>query len=256
MAHLCSLSMDIWLFITLLLLAEIIGTLGGFGSSMLVMPLAGWFLPFDQALGLTALFHLFSNAAKMLLFRTGFSWDLLRTMGIPAVIGVLIGARLTYYLSGEWLMVVLAITLILLPAFFLLQPARKIEASRPNAIAGGSISGLMAGVVGTGGAVRGMTLAAFDLEKNMFIATSAWIDMGVDLSRTLVYAGQGYLTMEVLWYLPILAVVSMLGTWSGKKLLAFVPQQHFRKLVLVLVLLVGIYTLLRILVRQDIPDAM
>ena len=42
------------LFLFLLLFAEVMGTVGGFGSSMLVMPLAGRFLPFDQALGLTA----------------------------------------------------------------------------------------------------------------------------------------------------------------------------------------------------------
>jgi len=65
-------------FFVLLLAAEVLGTVGGFGSSMLVMPLAGFFLPFDQALGLTALFHVFSNGAKMILFREGVSrWLLL-----------------------------------------------------------------------------------------------------------------------------------------------------------------------------------
>lgn len=38
-----------FIFFALLLVAEILGAIGGFGSSMLVMPLAGLFLPFDQA---------------------------------------------------------------------------------------------------------------------------------------------------------------------------------------------------------------
>ena len=63
--------MELAWFSILLLLAEIAGTVGGFGSSMLVMPLAGEFLPFEQALGLTAVFHVFSNGAKMILFRKG-----------------------------------------------------------------------------------------------------------------------------------------------------------------------------------------
>src|SRR6188768_2257116 len=91
---------DLALFFTLLLIAEVLGTVGGFGSSMLVMPLAGWFLPFDQALGLTALFHVFSNGAKIILFRKGLDKRLLLLMGVPAVIGVLIGARLTVFVDG------------------------------------------------------------------------------------------------------------------------------------------------------------
>ena len=60
-------------FFLLLIIAEVLGTVGGFGSGVLVMPLAGFFMPFEQALGLTAIFHLFSNASKRLLFLAGFN---------------------------------------------------------------------------------------------------------------------------------------------------------------------------------------
>ncbi|MDO1498978.1 hypothetical protein Q2T40_01035 [Winogradskyella maritima] len=36
------------------------------------------------------------------------------------------------------------------------------------------LAGFSAGLLGTGGAIRGLTMAAFNLEKNMFIATSAF----------------------------------------------------------------------------------
>ncbi len=55
----------------------------------------------------------------------------------------------------------------------------------------------------------------------------------------MVYAEQGYLTDSVLFHLPVLAVVSISGSWPGKRALRYVPQHLFRKLVLVLVLLVG-----------------
>ncbi|MCB0785946.1 MAG: TSUP family transporter, partial [Flavobacteriales bacterium] len=79
--------MELVAFAVLLLVAEVLGTLGGFGSSMLVMPIAASFLPFEEALGLTAFFHVLSNGAKMLLFRQGFDRRLVLRMGIPAVIG-------------------------------------------------------------------------------------------------------------------------------------------------------------------------
>jgi uncharacterized protein len=237
---------ELWFF-GLLLVAEVLGTVGGFGSSMLVMPLAGFFLPFDQALGLTALFHVFSNGAKMMLFRSGLSKKLLLTMGLPAVLGVLLGARLTAFLPAEHMMLVLSGVLVLLSLVFLLAPDLRIEASTRNAALGGGASGLIAGLVGTGGAIRGLALAAFDLEKNVFISTSAWIDMGVDLSRTVVYAGQGYIHQQVWGYLPGLAVVSLVGSWLGRMVLQRVPQERFRKLVLVLVMGVALVSAVRVI---------
>ncbi|MCC7501801.1 MAG: sulfite exporter TauE/SafE family protein [Flavobacteriales bacterium] len=235
---------DGW-FLVLLLVAEVLGTVGGFGSSMLVMPLMAFFLPFDQALGLTALFHVFSNAAKIILFRKGLSKKLLLSMGVPAVIGVLIGARLTAFIPGEHMMLVLSAVLIVLSVLILFVPDQRVEATTLNASMGGAASGFVAGLVGTGGAIRGLTLAAFDLPKEVFISTSAWIDMGVDLSRTVVYAQQGFIAQSTWAYLPWLAAISLLGSWAGRWLLGRVPQERFRKLVLVLVIAVAVYSAVR-----------
>lgn len=231
------------LFTALLLVAEVLGTIGGFGSSMLVMPLAGWFLPFDQALGLTALFHVFSNAAKMLLFRTGISWRLLGWLGIPAVIGVLIGARLTVRFDEDHLAFFMGTVLVSLGTIMLLAPRITLNDKPGTAMAGGVVSGLLAGLAGTGGAIRGLTLAAFGLEKTAFVATSAWIDMGVDLGRTVVYSAQGFVTHQIIGYLPIMAVTSVLGSYLGKLVLARLDQRAFRTIVLSLVVIMGAITI-------------
>ncbi|MBK8500418.1 MAG: sulfite exporter TauE/SafE family protein [Flavobacteriales bacterium] len=236
-----------WLFALFLLLAEVLGTIGGFGSSMLVMPLASWFLPFDQALGLTALFHVFSNGAKMLLFRKGISWRLLLWLGLPAVIFVIIGAQLTIAIEEKALSITLGGVLVLLGASLLLRPEWKLDATRVNATSGGVVSGLLAGLAGTGGAVRGITLAAFSLEKSAFVSTSAWIDMGVDLSRSAVYASNGFMTSAVLYYLPLMAVASFLGSWLGKLAIDRIDQSSFRRIVLILVVIMGGITVLQAL---------
>ena len=236
--------MELIAFAVLLLVAEVLGTLGGFGSSMLVMPIAASFLPFDEALGLTAFFHVLSNAAKMLLFRQGFDRRLVLRMGVPAVIGVVLGAWLTSLFDGEVLELFLGVALVAMSGWLLIRPLWKLSTSARNVALGGGISGFVAGLVGTGGAIRGVALSAFALEKQVFIATSAWIDMGVDLSRTVVYAAQGFLRAEVWTYLPVLAGISLLGTWTGRLLLKRVPQERFRTVVLVLVLLVGLYLVL------------
>jgi uncharacterized protein len=233
------------LFLALLLSAEVLGTIGGFGSSMLVMPLAGLFMPFEQALGLTALFHVFSNGAKMLLFRQGVSWRLLAWLGIPAVIAVIAGARLTVFMDERVMGLVLGTLLVVMGAGLLWKSEWRLRATNGNALAGGLISGFIAGIAGTGGAVRGITLAAFDLEKLVFVATSAWIDMGVDVGRSLVYASQGFINAHVLTYLPAMAVASFAGSWIGKRLLSRIPQRAFRDIVLGLVVVMGVITVVQ-----------
>ena len=230
-------------FFVLLLTAEVLGTIGGFGSSMLVMPLAGLFMPFDQALGLTALFHVFSNGAKMLLFRQGVSWRLLLWLGIPAVIAVIAGARLTMFMDERIMGLVLGSLLVVMGVGLLWKSAWRLRPTNSNALAGGVISGFIAGIAGTGGAVRGITLAAFDLEKMVFVSTSAWIDMAVDVSRSVVYASQGFINAHVLTYLPAMSVASITGSWLGKRALERISQSSFRSIVLGLVVLMGVITL-------------
>lgn len=69
---------------------------------------------------------------------------------------------------------------------------------------GSGLSGLVAGLLGTGGAVRGLVLSAFSLPKDVFIATSAGIDLAVDASRTGVYYFNGYIGKDMLYLLPAL----------------------------------------------------
>lgn len=123
---------------------------------------------------------------------------------------------------------------------FLVNKELKFKPSNFNAIVGGAVAGFLAGLIGTGGAVRGATLAAFDLPKGTFVGTSAGIDLAVDLSRTVVYLKNGYLGKEFYWYIPVLLVLAYAGAYVGKKLLNFIPQVIFKKTVLILILGVGL----------------
>ena len=110
---------------------------------------------------------------------------------------------------------------------------------------GGTLSGFVAGILGTGGAIRGLTMAAFNLEKNVFIATSAIIDFFVDFSRTIVYFFNGYLTKEILIYIPFLVLIGIIGTYIGKLILVKISQANFKKFSLFLILFIGIITIIK-----------
>ncbi len=234
-------------FILLALVAEILGTVGGFGSSLFFIPIAGYFLDFHSVLGITALFHVSSNLTKIFFFREGVDKKLLLNIGIPAVIFVIIGAYLSTFIGSIKLEFILSIFLILLSLFFLIFKNIRIQPTTNNSVAGGVLSGLFAGLVGTGGAIRGLTLAAYGLSTEVFIATSAIIDLGIDASRSVVYFFNGYVHYHDLYLIPILFIVSVVGTYIGKKILTKVNDKQFKSLVLLLILITGISTLVKIL---------
>lgn len=230
-------------FILLALCAEIIGTIGGFGSSMLFVPIAGYFLDFHSVLGVTALFHLSSNISKIYFFREGFDKKLILNMGISSVIFVIIGALLSNYFPSKTLEISLAIFLITISLVLLLFKSVTVKPTQTNSILGGMLSGFIAGLLGTGGAIRGITMASFNLKTTVFIATSAIIDLGIDLSRSVVYTYNGYVHKDDLYLIPILLVVSIIGTFIGKKILEKLSEAQFKSTVLVLILLTGCITL-------------
>lgn len=230
-------------FIILALIAEILGTVGGFGSSVFFVPMASYYLDFQSVLGITALFHLSSNLTKIGFFRKGIDRHLLLYLGIPAVVFVILGAYLSRFADPKLLGISLGIFLIAFSLVFLLHKTLALRASKRNAFSGGALSGLLAGLLGTGGAIRGATMAAFRLPKEQFIATSALIDLGIDLSRSFVYAYNGYIHRHDLYLIPILILVSFIGTFAGKKILDHVRQEQFEHIVLVLLLIIGLITL-------------
>lgn len=234
------------IFILLALIAEILGTIGGFGSSIFFIPIAAYFLDFHSVLGITALFHVSSNITKIAMFRNGFDKSLVLYLGIPAVISVLIGAYFSKFIISNGLEVALSAFLIITSLAFLVFKNISIKPSRKNSIIGGVLSGGMAGLLGTGGAIRGITLTSFKLKPEIFIATSAIIDLGVDSSRAVVYWSNGYVHQHDLYFIPGLIVASIVGTYIGKKLLSKISAENFRVIVLVLVLITGISSIIKV----------
>jgi hypothetical protein len=146
-------------------------------------------------------------------------------------------------LQFKYTELILGLFLVAFSVFFFCKPLIKLAPNQFNAISAGGIAGFLAGIIGTAGAIRGLALAAFDLEKNVFVATSAAIDSGVDFSRMIVYLRANYLGSAFYWYAPGLLLVAFVGSYIGKIALNKVDQKNFRRIVLVLVFLIGLTTL-------------
>src|ERR687898_2202453 len=228
------------LFFVVAFVSEIVGAIAGFGSSTIFLPLALFFVDFETALTLVAISHTFGNLGRINFFRHGLDKKTITTFGIPSILFSFLGASLVGILSQDILKITLGIFLIILSVLFLIRPELKLPTCTNMVITGGGISGLITGLVGTGGALRATFLTGFNLEKIKYIATAAVIALGTDATRIPIYLSQGFLLQHYYYYIPILAATAIGGSYIGKKIVGKIDQNIFRKIVLIAIILVSI----------------
>jgi uncharacterized membrane protein YfcA len=225
--------------------SEILGTLSGFGSSTFFVPIALFVESFKFVLALTAILHCFGNFSKIVLFRNNFRFVTFFKLAVPSVIFTGIGALLTTKLSSEFLVRSLGIALMIFSIWSLFAKRRIQRLPNWAAVCLISISGFCTGLVGTGGAIRGLALTALQLPKNSFVAISSAIDMGGDLLRAIIYIKNGYMDWTQWFYLPFLGIAAFAGASVGKKVLNHINQNQFEKLVTAFIFLSGLMMVIK-----------
>lgn len=221
------------LFWVCALFAEIIGTMAGFGSSTIFLPIALFFFDFKTALVLVAMFHISGNVGRITFFRHGLNKELLLVFGLPSVALTLIGALMVKFVSQPILKLILGLFLIFYVLLSIYKPDLEVKSSTRNSIVGGGLSGFFAGLIGTGGALRGAFLTSFNLKKSVYVATAAAISLAVDITRIPVYLGSGFLSQEYYYFVPFLFMTAIIGSFIGKRIVTKIPQKSFRRFVLV-----------------------
>jgi len=233
----------IWFFASALI-AEVVATMAGFGSSTLLMPVALLFFDFSTALLLVGVFHVAGSASRAVFFRHGLERRILVAFGLPSLVLTFLGAMLVPSTPEALLKGLLGVFLVAYAAISLWHRL-QIRPTLPAMAAGGAVSGFLAGLIGTGGALRGAFLSAFQLPRDQYLANAAAIAFAVDLTRLPVYFGQGF-SKSVPWtYYLLLVGIAWTGSFIGRKLVTRVPQERFRQVVFALLLLVGLYFTLR-----------
>ncbi|MHC4229124.1 MAG: sulfite exporter TauE/SafE family protein [Planctomycetota bacterium] len=229
------------LILIVVIVASCLGTMTGFGTSTIMVPVLLIFYPLPQTLLFVGIIHWFGNIWKLILFRKGFQWKLVLSFGIPGIAATFFGASLVFSISGVILSRILGTFLICYVIYLFLKSSFKIKPSLLTGACGGALSGFLAGLFGIGGAVRGLFLTAFDLPKEVYITTAGAIALIIDTTRLTTYVSEGArLERLLMWGLIAFIPASFLGARIAKSIVNKIPQEHFRKVVAVFLLLIGI----------------
>lgn len=232
--------MEIFLLALLTFLAAAIGTITGFGTSTIMMPIMIMILPLPEALLFVGIIHWAGNIWRIFLFKDKFLWKIILGFAIPGLIFSWLGAMLAVKIPKETLAPVMGVFLMLYVLYLFKNPNFKLRPGNLIAALGGITSGFAAGIFGVGGSFRSAFLSTFKLPKHLFIFTSAMIALVIDSARLITYFSSGTIVPPPLSYGLLLFIpISYIGARFAKHLVKFIPEKHFRTVVAVFIFLAG-----------------
>lgn len=229
-----------WPIFIIAVVAEVIGTASGLGSSILFLPAAQYFESPTTVMALTGILHVFANTFRLILFWNRASFKPFLVMAAVFLISSGLGAWLSTGTDKHVYKIAMGVALILFVILRLVFVSHYIEFFKAfkNPLMG--LAGFVSGWLGTGGTIRALALNGLNLSKNEFIFASSGIDLGGDALRTAIYLFNGYLDHEHIFYIPALGLGAWIGSQIGKKIVARVSQRHFEYFTLAMLAVMGL----------------
>jgi uncharacterized membrane protein YfcA len=212
----------------------------GFGIGSILTPLLALAIGAKLAVAAAAIPHLLGNSMRLWTLRHRIDKEVLKTFGLMSAAGALAGALLHAFSAPPALKVAMAVILIIAGILGIAGLIEHIRMKRHGAWVAGALSGFLGGLVGNQGGVRAAAMLALDVRKEVFVATAVAIALVVDGARMPVYAFSVGRQLLSVW--PIVATACggvLLGTLTGKKLLGWIPEETFRKIVSGLLIALG-----------------
>jgi len=185
--------------------------------------------------------------------RGGVDWRSVIWFGLPGMVGTVAGAHVSRWISGEAQLLVFAVVM-LVAAWRMAQPAPIAElAGIPRAhgwiIVDGLGVGLLTGLVGVGGGfmiVPALVLLG-GLSMHRAIGTSLWIialNCASGFTKHLWVLEDAGLSLD--WpLLGMFTAIGALGSVAGQKLASQLPQKHLRRGFAALLVLMGLFIVMR-----------
>jgi len=233
---------NVLIYVALILAASaFVQSATGFGLALVSVSLLPLVMPVEEGIALVAMFNVFVTIGVMLFNRSGVEFRL----ALPLIIGMVLGIPIGYFglraMDSEWIIRTLGLILILIALLELLSSRfRKLSLPKKTAVPIGFVGGILGGAFNVGGPPIVIYTYSQDWPKvqAVVILQSAFLVGG--LTRNGLMMASGEYTLDLLRLIGLAAIPAILAIWLGKKTLDRFPQQVLKKVVFVMILVIGL----------------
>jgi uncharacterized protein len=237
------------LFLILILVVSVVSgataAIAGFGIGSLMTPLFATQLGVPLAVAAVSIPHAIATAVRAWRLRAAISWPVFRSFGVLSAVGGLAGALLYTRVGSRALEIILGMLLIATALAALSDWMRRWKPRGVAAHGLGFLSGFFGGIAGNQGGLRAAALLTFALTPAAFVATSTAVGLAVDVARMPIYVWRGGAELTtVMAPIGVATVGVLIGTILGERLLFGLSPERFRRIVGILIGVLGIWLVL------------
>ncbi|HEY9792400.1 MAG TPA: sulfite exporter TauE/SafE family protein [Candidatus Obscuribacterales bacterium] len=230
------------LIIAVACLSAAVSAVAGFGIGSLLTPVAALALGTKLAVAAVAIPHFFGISMRCWMLRSKINYKILGTFGVMSAVGSMAGACLHNCIDGFILTVIFVSVLVLAVASACTKWHHHIHLTKGASWVAGCISGTLGGLVGNHGGVQAASLLGlYEIDRDAFVATVTAIGVMSDIARVPIYIYNDAAALLKIW--PLIAACSvavLCGTFMGVGILRHIPQHAFKRIVVILVLVLGL----------------
>ena len=219
----------------------VIAGVAGFGIGSLLTPALAWQVDARLAVAAVSIPHVIGTALRFWLLGGRVDRRVLGTFGVASAAGGLAGALIQGRAATPALLLLFGALLLFTAAVELTGLGRRMRFKGPLASVAGVMSGVLGGLVGNQGSIRSAALLGAHVPKDVFVGTATAVALMVDAARVPVYLMRQHAAIGAIGGWVAIAIVGVIaGTLIGVQVLRWIPEASFRRVVGVLLGLLGI----------------
>lgn len=230
-----------------LIIAQVVYVVFGFGSGLIAVGTLA--LVFPEIKDVIVLLLLVNLPAELLVSwrsRREIRWRPIAGLGAGIAVGILVGTRVLSTSDPRIILTVLGWFLIGVGLLFIkLPPGGRVTPPAYLAPPTGLLSGILTGLFGTGGPPLIVWYHLASPGKSAFRAHLMTIFLLMTVVRVPSYAANGLVTAPRLWSAVCVLPAVLAGAWLGHHLHLKISERTFRRLVSLLLAVLGLVLLIR-----------
>jgi uncharacterized membrane protein YfcA len=252
-----------WSFVAAAILVQGISKSGfAGGAGILSLPLMMLVMPVDKVAAAMLPLLILCDFNAIYHHRDNKDWAAIRAIYLPAVLGILAGAALWWWIGREGVEAHSAplkrgvgVIAILFGVYVLARErslawAARHRGGRAAALLAGSAAGFTSTLAHAAGPIVSLYVYSLDLGKSRFVGTVAWTFTLINLTKLPFYGAVGLIDAGVLRFDLVLVPLIPLGSWLGHWMHHRVSEARFNRIIVVLTLVAGVQLLFNVPVIQ------
>jgi uncharacterized membrane protein YfcA len=208
----------------------LLSAVAGFGGGVLLLPVFTVLFGLRAAVPMLTLTQLSSNGSRVWFNRHELRRPMIGWFALGAVPGAVAGGLLLAHAPVAPLKRLLGVFLIGVVIWRHIQRQPRTPAD-PAFAAVGAVSGLGSALLGSAGPLAAPFFLAAGLTRAAYIGTEAASALTMHLTKIATYGAGHLLTTQVLLYGIALTPATLLGAWTGRKIVSRISDRVFVTLV-------------------------